>query len=122
MTLVDCPSEIAFTVVRDDAGARLSIAGELDLMWVPALTEQLTRLELYDAPIIIDLVELTFIDCVGMAALRTAARRAEDRRSGFKIINACRAVRRVFELTGNSTLIAADQLVRSLPAEEVSDV
>jgi anti-sigma B factor antagonist len=102
------PLEDPLRVASNGTGAhlRVSVAGELDLMTVPTLAEELDRFGVQDRPIEIDLAGLTFMDCSGLQPFLAAARRAGEQGQGFTIINACRAVRRVFELTENGHLLA----------------
>jgi anti-anti-sigma factor len=91
----------AATAVRDGGEtATLVLAGELDLLAVPALAGQLvSALNARPGRLVFDLAGVTFLDC---AAARLIARAGEHLvPPGQPVLTGCRpAVRRVFGLAG----------------------
>jgi len=85
----------------------LHLRGELDLGSVKLVSDALMRLELEGAdPVIVDLSEVSFMDCSGLSVLVGAFNRScrDDRE--LLIVNARPAVRRVFSLTGCGDILA----------------
>ena len=73
---------------------------------VPILEEYLGRVEAEDvAAIVIDLRELTFVESVGLRAFLAARDRAEANGRQLLLVGAKEPVRRVFELTGQESLL-----------------
>ena len=66
-----------FGIVKEAAqdAQVLRVQGELDVATVPALREQLAALAA--ERVVVDLSQVTFVDSVSLAALLTAARKAE---------------------------------------------
>ena len=88
---------------EDGGGARLRLAGALDLATVPVLESELRTLrEAGVRRLILDLSALSFLDSTG---LRLIIERDDDaRRDGFSLslVPGPPAVQRVFELTGTA--------------------
>jgi anti-anti-sigma factor len=92
-------SELTSAILRDRAGVRLVLTGELDMNGVMA-TEQAVRAaaELTQGRLVIDLAELEFMDLFGARALLRVADEAATERREVVIANPNRHVRRLFEL------------------------
>lgn len=97
--------DLAIEVDGSGAAVRIRLRGELDILTAPILAEALGRLLIPgQRPVLIDLRELGFMDCAGLAVFLAAAAGGADRTSlGF--VGASPNVRRVFELTGHAELI-----------------
>ena len=82
------------------------MSGELDMATVPPLQENLVRTEADGVTaIVIDLVELTFIESSALHAFVAARERAEASGCQLLLFGAKPEVRRVFELTGKESLL-----------------
>jgi anti-sigma B factor antagonist len=77
---------------------RLSLHGELDLLTVPEVEAALRSADA--DTLVVDLEELSFVDCAGANALRVAGRRARERGRRLIAVNASAFVERLFELIG----------------------
>lgn len=93
-------------LVRDTAeAAALSASGEIDLATKDRLYEALAPLLEDERPLLLDLSQVTFIDCAGLRVLQTA-HRAHRR---FAVVAPSIAVARLLDLAGaNVTVFASD--------------
>jgi anti-sigma B factor antagonist len=113
------------TEVRDDC-ARLALYGEPDLATAPGLEDELTASQAPDVRRIeLDLRGLTFIGSAGLAAMRAANARAQDRGCEVALVRGPESVHRVFELTGLAKKLpfvgesgSGEQATRPVPARE----
>lgn len=86
---------------RDAEGYRISLRGELDLANAATAETQLRKaLEAGDAPVIIDMSELEFIDSTGIALLVAALTPNGNSVELRFVPSTSPAVTRVLELTG----------------------
>jgi anti-sigma B factor antagonist len=93
------PSKLELRRSRDDRGADLiSLSGELDLGNCAPFRTALEEALEDDAPIVVDMRALEFIDSTGIALI-VAALREGDGRLRFRMSESA-AVARVFDLTG----------------------
>ena len=77
------------------------VAGELDLHTVPQLEELLdTTLDATPTAVVVDLLELTFLDSTALALLVASARRLRTRGGRLILATDSIATRRIFEITG----------------------
>jgi anti-sigma B factor antagonist len=91
---------LAIAVSRDGESRLLVVRGELDMATVPHLGAALDAESERDAPIVVDLASLDFIDMTGLRALLDAAAQAATKAQAFEILNPSPAVERLLELTG----------------------
>lgn len=92
--------------------ATVIASGELDVCTEPALQRVLTEvLDRRPERLVLDLAQVTFIDCASARVLAAASRALPGSREAV-ISRQSRAVRRVLELTGMS---ACFRIVHSLP-------
>ena len=85
--------------------ARIAVTGELDAATGPVLNEHLTHFERNGLmAILVDLSELTFLDCSGLNVFLAARDRAKANGHQLFLFGASRPARRVFELTGTERL------------------
>ena len=88
-------------------GAKIRVAGELDVETAPQLRECIAKATSHvPAAICLDLAELEFIDSTGLAVLVGAAR--ELPAGSLRVLNLRDPVRRVFEVTGVDTVVALE--------------
>jgi anti-sigma B factor antagonist len=86
-----------------DGGRVIAPRGELDASTCPVLAEHLRGPS--GSLIVVDLVELTFLDSSGLGLLHDARRKAIDEGGNLVVCNPDPAVRRVMEITGLDTWI-----------------
>lgn len=84
----------------------LSVTGELDAYTAPLLEQRLLRAEEECAGnLVINLAELTFMDCRGLTVLEQAKRRASRRCQPLAIVNAQPQVERLLKFVGRQRLV-----------------
>jgi anti-sigma B factor antagonist len=77
----------------------LVLAGELDLASVSRLGEAVADLPMdHTTSVMLDLHELTFIDCAGISAIVAIQELCSKRRCGFSLVPGRAQVERLFEL------------------------
>ena len=85
--------------VRHDDRHVITLTGELDLTSADVLEQELRRVELTDAHVIVvDLRDLTFIDLMGMRPLFHASMRSSDGTNRLVLVRGHDEVQRIFEL------------------------
>src|SRR5215210_4798152 len=84
---------------RVDGYELLAVSGELDIATAPrmitALNEAIAEM---DAPLVVDLTDVVFMDSTGLALLMNARRRVVRLGQGFAIICPTGPIARVFEI------------------------
>jgi anti-sigma B factor antagonist len=84
---------------RNDGYDLLTVEGELDIATAPrmlgALNEAIADM---DAPLVVDLTDVVFMDSTGLALLMNARRRVVRLGHGFAIICPTGPIARVFEI------------------------
>src|SRR4051794_34156037 len=80
----------------------VTLAGELDVTCIPILGTLLSRATPLARDLVLDLSDVTFIDCAGVTALLTARRHTEARGGTLILQHVPPLVRRVIQLTGAS--------------------
>jgi anti-sigma B factor antagonist len=88
--------------VEDGDPAVVTVAGEVDLLTVPALAEPLRRLIVERGPpgIEVDLAAVPFMDSTGIQVLVAARADAQQAGIPFRVRSASSSVMRVLTLTG----------------------
>jgi anti-anti-sigma factor len=96
-------------VVQDEPPATvLTVSGELDMASSPELDHAIERVEsALRQSIILDLGKLEFMDVAGLRVLLGAQERAARRGARLSLVNVGCGVRRLFTLTGSTTLLDA---------------
>jgi anti-anti-sigma factor len=90
------PLEVA--EVRDAAGVRVRLRGELDMAGAPKVADCLRRLQDRGEQVVLDLDELTFIDMSGLRVVLTAAESASRDGWSFAVTRGSAPVRRLITL------------------------
>jgi anti-sigma B factor antagonist len=90
----------AITISRVGDTCLLAVSGELDMATARQLRAALDAESEGDAPIVVDLAALDFIDITGLRALLDAAGHAAAKGLGFEVLNPSASVRRLLDLTG----------------------
>jgi anti-anti-sigma factor len=84
----------------------IHLAGELDLVSGQLVGDMLLALETDGVtPVVVDLSDVTFLDCSGLSVLVRAYNRASRSDREVFVTNPREAVRRIFRLTGCSYLL-----------------
>jgi anti-sigma B factor antagonist len=91
------------------ADLRLSLSGEVDLATAPALLAELQRaIECSVANVVVDCLDLTFIDSTGMYVLEEAQRALQNQGRAMHVVNVARRPRRMFEVLGQTDMLRDD--------------
>jgi anti-sigma B factor antagonist len=88
---------------RDAAWVR--VTGELDLATAPQLEQTLCEAELRARRVVLDLRELTFMDCAAMKVVVTAVNHARQAGRQLVLVRGPSQVDRLFALTGASDAV-----------------
>jgi anti-sigma B factor antagonist len=106
-TLADASSPgLTCTLDDDDLGtAWLRVTGELDIATVPRVAHLLGAAEQFARLIVVDLCQLTFIDCSGIHLIVDADRRAWGLGYRLIVVRGPARVDRVFTLTAASQTV-----------------
>ena len=109
-------SSFTARVVPGTSATTIALYGELDMATLPILEEHLVQVEADGAAaIVIDLVELTFIDSVGLRAFLSARERAEANSRKLVVLGTKPELRRVFELAGVESLLESEDIAVLYP-------
>lgn len=91
---------LAVEVRRERGYAVVTVAGELDVISVAGLREELFALAASGRPLVADLDGVTFLDSAGLSVLVGAARRAAAQGGSFRVVCARPRTRKLLALTG----------------------
>jgi anti-sigma B factor antagonist len=91
---------LAVEVRRERGYAVVTLAGELDIISVAGLREELFALAASGRPLVADLDGVTFLDSAGLSVLVGAARRADAHGGSFRVVCARPRTRKLLALTG----------------------
>jgi anti-sigma B factor antagonist len=101
--------ELNLSVWRHGDRATIQVGGEIDLATGPQL--QAVLVELVDRgfyQLIVDLAQVTFLDCAGIRVLVDALRRVHQDGGSLRLVRPTRRVERVLALTGMTTVFPID--------------
>jgi anti-sigma B factor antagonist len=108
------PGLLTITRETGPADLRLCLHGELDLACVEEFKELLDSAECRErATVTVDLAALEFMDSTGLCALIHASKNARLDGRKLRIVNPCSTVKRVFEVTGLTSLLDQGVAVRT---------
>jgi anti-sigma B factor antagonist len=103
-------------IVPGSVETTIALSGELDAATVPILQETLVRIEADGVTsIVVDLVELTFIESMGVRACLDARQRAKQHSREVLFFGANPELRRVFELAGAESLLESKHIAILYP-------
>lgn len=117
--LIAEPSPFALSV-RDDGrdAAWVCAVGELDLATAPRLEQTLRSAQLRTLRVVLDLRELTFMDCCGVHVIVNAGIRARQAGGRLIVVRGPSHVDRVFVLTGTAAALEIVDLNAGEPAAQ----
>ena len=94
--------DLSFQVTHSDHEAVISLSGRVTIDSSPGLRKQLHALLSQQSPptLIVDLSELSYIDCSGIATLVEALRIAHQRHTKFQLRGLRDGPRHLLEVTG----------------------
>jgi anti-sigma B factor antagonist len=106
----------------------VTVSGELDVGTAPALREELSRIADEGArEVIVDLLQVGFVDSVALGVLVEASKRAVTRGGTFRVVYDDRRIARIIEITGlgrvlrlHSTLREALEAIDGRPLSEAA--
>jgi anti-sigma B factor antagonist len=88
---------------RDAAWMR--VTGELDIATAPQLKQTLRKAQLRAPRVVLDLRELTFMDCAGIREILAASNHARQAGADLVVVRGPSRVDRLFALTGTSDVV-----------------
>jgi anti-sigma B factor antagonist len=101
-----------------DDGTVVVVSGEVDVCTEASLQQALLRIiREHGARLLLDVSDVSFMDCAGLRALWTTRRRAELRGGFMRLIAVSRAVRRIIELTGAHEALAVERIATDRSAQ-----
>ena len=103
MGLIPCACSAAGGIV-------VAVSGEVDVCTEGPLRQALLRIiRERGARLLLDVSDVSFMDCAGLRALLTVRRRAELRGGCMRLIVTSAAVHRIIELTGSHEALAMER-------------
>ncbi len=85
----------------------VAVSGEVDVATAPALREALERVVDEDhGPVVVDLIDVTFIDSTGLGVLIGARKRCADAGRDLRVVVGEPRILKVFEITGLTELFS----------------
>ncbi|HEY2791817.1 MAG TPA: STAS domain-containing protein [Micromonosporaceae bacterium] len=97
----------AISTVAEAGGVRIQLAGDIDLVAVPAIASEIDSALTGDASAIrIDLSKVTFIDSSGIGALLTGLHRATEAGRAYTAAGAHGLAERVLTIAGVADYLA----------------
>jgi anti-sigma B factor antagonist len=113
MTITDVVFGFGFEVDgRGESAVRVRLTGELDLAGAPGLRDCLIALAAAD--IVIDMTDLTFMDCSGISVLIEAHKRAIQHGRTVVLRKPQGMVARVLDLSGVDQVLTTEPSVMAL--------
>jgi anti-anti-sigma factor len=95
---------LALCVRPGDNETTVSVAGDIDICVERQLREFLVQAALRHGPLLLDMSEVSFMDCTGLGAVLRARWEAESRGGSIRLTGASSAVRRIIELVGTDEI------------------
>ena len=93
----------------------MALRGELDIATAPKLHEHLMLVEQDGVrAVLLDLRDLTFVDCSGLHTFLKAKGRAADNGHGFALVGANEELRRILDVTATQGILDEQEGVRLL--------
>jgi anti-sigma B factor antagonist len=100
---------------RQNGVARLALRGELDMATVPQLEEHLMLVEQDGVrAVLLDVRDLTFVDCMGLHTFEKAKSRAANNGHRFALVGANDQLRRMLHVTATQGILDEQEGLRLL--------
>lgn len=100
---------------RQNGVARLALRGELDIATAPVLQEHLILVEKDGVrAVVLDVRDLTFVDCTGLHTFLKARSRAADNGHRFAMVGAKDQLRRILDVTATQGVLDEQEGVQLL--------
>jgi len=91
----------------------VTVEGELDIAAVPALRDELRRIDGDGGQdVIVDLLAVPFVDSVALGLLVEASKRMKARGGVFRIVSDDRRIARIIEITGLDRVLRRHSTLR----------
>jgi anti-sigma B factor antagonist len=101
MTMTYLPQEFGVSIVHVDGHSNVRVTGEIDLATATELRHRLeTVIAAGTGDVDLDLSDVTFLDCSGLAVLRAARQGLHDKHHRLTVRNPSKPVLRILELSG----------------------
>ncbi|TAK68215.1 MAG: STAS domain-containing protein [Actinomycetota bacterium] len=97
--------ELDLSTRVEDGVTIVGVAGEVDIATAPELDAVLAALPAGPAAVVVDLVDVGFLDSTGLGVLVKASARAREHGGSFGLVVANPSVDKVFRLTGLDAVI-----------------
>ncbi len=96
---------LRLTTSHDSSHGWIEMSGELDMCTAPMLDEAIGRLrhDGFGATVVLDLRQVTFIDCAGLGVLIRQHGELRDEAGRLVLMHPSRVVRRLLALAGMAT-------------------
>jgi len=111
--------EQVFSVVDDarDGVTVVAVSGEVDVATAPALRERLNQvIERDQGPVVVDLLQVSFIDSTGLGVLVGALKRCREADRDLRVVVAEPRIQKVFDITGLTALFSLHDTVAAATA------
>jgi anti-anti-sigma factor len=100
------PDPLEIEVQIADDRTLVTLSGELDASTATLLYDQLADLEVKDVQhVVLDLAQISFMDSTGLSVIVTEHKRLQHTGGGLTVFAPPSSVRRLFEITGLTTVL-----------------
>ena len=112
--------DLNISVSKSDAGARVSLSGRLSIDTSPEVRDRLLALlgQKVQSSVMIDMAELTYLDCSGIATLVESLKIARSRNATLLFMGLSDGPRYLLEATGLLYLFQTNGLTADSPVSE----
>ena len=117
-----CIEDLEIEVLYFDRDVEVILRGELDLATAPAFREHLSELVSQGwIDITLDIVELRFMDSIGLSVLIMAQKRVEEMGGSLVVHYPTKAARKLFDTTGITAMLMGTGHGNELIGSRASD-
>ena len=97
-------------LVKNEEGKKLTIAlvGRLDTVTSPDFEKELTEVLPETEELVLDFSELDYVSSAGLRVI-LAAQKLMNKQGSMKVINVCKEVMEIFEVTGFSEILTIEE-------------
>jgi|HubBroStandDraft_1064217.scaffolds.fasta_scaffold190191_3 anti-anti-sigma factor len=111
-----CPGDFALTLTTSTGGVLVAVRGELDLLTAEAFGAFLDVATVQAGRVVVDLAELTFIDCSGLGQLARALARVRGRGGDLAIVSPSPMTYKLLELSGFTEVMDVERPLPTMSA------